>query len=124
MEVNHIAFCASTSAAIATTTCAIAAATTTAGVVATIAYSVLAVGLGAVGIATITAWFERSSRDAQSYCSNLQEHMGYAIAGMLQLASQTFTMALVEGFANGISRAISRAIGGDDLTISHYRRGN
>lgn len=118
MSVNKVAFLTTTSSAAATITTALAAAQATA-TAATVAYTVMSLGLGAAGIASITAWVDKTSVDVGSYFANMQKHVGYTAAGTFQFASQTIIAALVQGIADGVSKAISRKIAGPDVTVKH-----
>ena len=113
MNVNQTAFCTSTLAAIGTTACVIAAVTTTAGTVALVAYSILAVGFGAAGIGSMTAWLDDSSLNTKSYFDNLKKHVAYATVGMTQFIAQGLLMSLFERLFTSVS--------GSNTTTVHHR---
>lgn len=116
MYVNQVAFCTITALSVGTAASVIAAATT-ASTVATVAYATLAIGLGATSIAAITAFVDAKSTDVEKYFTNMKSHMGYVMAGMSQFVAQTLLHSLIEGAASGISKLISRKIGGEDHTV-------
>ncbi len=116
MNVNQAAFCTVTALAALTAGTAVAAATT-ATTVASVVYGILALGGSAVSIASVTAYLDERSVSVESYFERVVHHAGYTIPGTCQFVAQAFVQAMVEGFVRGISSAISRKIGGDDLTI-------
>jgi hypothetical protein len=109
ITLNQAAFCTVTILAVATGGAVIGAATT-AATAAVVAYSILAVCLGGVSIASVTAWVATndSTTDPKIYFSTMKSHTGVALAGMFQFVAQTLVMALVQGLANGITRSIDR----------------
>jgi hypothetical protein len=80
--------------------CFAAAATATA--VATVAYSVFALLAGAVSIASITAWYDNSSKSVETYVMNIKKHSMVTIPAMVQLVAQTMLQALVQAGADVI----------------------
>lgn len=121
MTVNQVAFVTTTTLGVGTIAAGIAAATA-AATIATVAYGALALLGTALSVASMTAWADDKSTTPAQYFQTLKEQAGYAIAGTVQFTAQIFGQALVQGAANGIGRAISRKIGGDDLTVGirHY----
>ena len=120
MNVNQAAFCTVTILGAATAASTIAA-VTTAATVATIAYTILAVSLGGVSIAAITAWLDPDSITVRDYFDKMKEQTGIAVAGMVQFLAQVMVQSLIQGIGNGVARLISRKIAGDDVTISIAR---
>ena len=109
MTVNQAAFFTVTALAIATggSVFAAAAAAKTAATVATVAYSILAIGLGAVSIASITAWLDKDSTSAEDYFSNIGRHAAIAIPAAAQVVAQTLLQSLIQGLADLVRNAIS-----------------
>lgn len=120
MSINATAGATVTALAIGTIGACILAASV-ASTVATIAYAILAVGLGAVSIAAITAWIDKDSKDAETYFNKLGEHVAYAVPAFFQFFAQTLIMSVIQGISEGISKAITRKISGPDLTIRKER---
>jgi len=116
MSVNQVAFGTTTLLAVGTIASTVLAASV-ASTVATVAFAILAITLAAVSMASITAWIHKDSTDAEKYFSTMCTHIGYAIPALYQFVAQTLLAALVQGLADGITKAISRKIGGDDLTV-------
>lgn len=114
--VNTTAFLGTTGLALATAGSVIVAAKT-ASTVAAVAYGAFAVLGAALSISLVTAWLDPKSNSVGALFDNWTQHAQVAIGGMFQLVAQTFTLALVEGAAKGIGRAIARKIGGDDVTV-------
>jgi hypothetical protein len=119
MKVNAVAFCTSTALAAATAGSALMAAAV-ASIVATVAYAILGITFAGLSIASITAWLDKDSVTVDAYFSKLKEHAGYAIAGLYQFVAHSLIQAMVQGLVDGIIKALSRKIGGDDRTI-HIR---
>ncbi len=121
MTVNQIAFCTSTTLAIATiaTTFTAVAAVPVSTKIAFIALSVLS---GSVSAASVTAWMDETSFNASNYFSNLKKHSAYAVASMTQMTAQLLVQAVIQGLASGVSTSIRRQIAGPDLTIENSNK--
>lgn len=114
--VNQVAFCTISALAVGTVASVIAAATA-ASTIAMVAYAILGITGGAISIASITAWFDRTSTSPKAYFSNCAKQAGYTIAGFYQLVAQTLLLNLIRGIGEGISTGIRRIIAGDDVTV-------
>ena len=121
MNVNQIAFCASTTLATATIAITFAAVTAVA-LPAKVALIALAVLSGSASGASVTAWMDQRSIDATSYFSNLKEHSAYAVASMTQLTAQILVQSVIQGLANGVSTSTRRWVAGPDITIETKKK--
>lgn len=118
LSVNQTAFL--TSAALAASTVGLGlAAAATASKAAAIACGFFAITLSGVSLASITAWFDRSSTTPSKYFNNIKNHAGYVIAGTYQLIAQTIIQSLIKALSEGIFTKVKRAISGPDVTIKN-----
>ena len=85
------------------------AATTT---VAKIGFTTLSVVLGAVGIASMTAYGEPTSTTSNKYFENCKYHSGKIIPATFQLVSQTMIQSLIQGLSHAIRDSIYDSIMG------------
>ncbi len=108
---NQAASVTITALGIGTVACVVAATSVT-STVATIAYAILSVGMGATSMASITAWLDPTSGTAGQYLSNIKKHALVTIPASFQLVAQTLLQALIQGIADGISRKVSKKISG------------
>lgn len=106
----------------AATIASVVAAATTANIVAIVAFSILSVGLGAVSIASITAWVDSSSITAEAYFKNIKEHAAISFPAAMQFVAQVLVQSLIEGIGRGIGNAISRKISGPDVVVEYRDR--
>ena len=79
------------------------AAATTASTVAVVAYAILGVALGAVAIASLTAWMECNAVYNQDYFEILQRHITVAIPTALVYTATTAGQIAMNAF---IERAV------------------
>ncbi len=118
MTVNQVAFATVTALGVATIGAGVAAATA-ATTVATVGYAALTTLGAALSIASMTAWADEKSVDCSTYCQKFKEHAGYAIAGTVQFVGQSMMQAIVQGLVDGVSKALSRKIGGPDYVVQY-----
>lgn len=114
--VNQAAFFTITALGIGTAAACIAASavvTTTA----TIAYSVLGIGLGSLSLGAIAAWVDTDNWKTAEYFAKIPDYTAYVFVGMIQLFAQSLLMAVFEGVASGVGLNIRRKIAGPDFTF-------
>ena len=103
--VGQAAFFTATGLAAATVTTAVAASSAVTTVALT-ALATLTVTLGALGIASMTAYGDESSVDAGAYFQNFKKHAKFAMPAMYQAVAQVFMQAVVEGVVTAIRDSI------------------
>jgi len=111
MSVEATAFSTTILLAAGTATCVFAAINSIA-LVTTVAFAALGLTIGAVGIASVTAYFDRTSISPGAYLSNVSTHSCYAIAGVWQFVAQTLVLSMIQGLANGIFTWVSDKVSG------------
>ena len=113
---NVAAFTVSTLLAAGTVASVVATATAV-STVAIVAYSALALTLGGLSIASVTAWIDKKSKDVNSYFETFGGHAGCAVAAIYQFAAHTMLQALVQGMADAVRKLVSQKIASPDVTV-------
>ena len=108
---NHAAFFTVVALAAGTTVSAMAAAQV-ATTVATVAYMILAITLGGLNMAAISAWCKKDAVTAGDYFNNFLGDAGAGIAGMYSFVAQIALQSVVQaGVMGGADRIYRKAAG-------------